>query len=95
MINEYEAILIKHSSPSFPSFLLLTRKLFSKSISKDPEHIPSIMLFNNMILLALANLATLAVADRPAHKSATPSFGEEGHTRVFSMASAPTGMVPH
>jgi hypothetical protein len=24
MINEYEAILIKHSSPSFPSFLLLT-----------------------------------------------------------------------
>lgn len=53
------------------------------------------MLFNNMLLLALTNVATLAVAVRPTHKSATPSFGEEGHTRVFSIASAPTGMVPH
>lgn len=58
------------------------------------------MLFITMLLLALANTLTLAVAARPVEKSATPSFGEEGHTRVFSMASAPTefaspSMVPH
>ena len=55
------------------------------------------MLLNNMLLLALANIASLALAERPAAKSATPTAGE-GHTRVFSMAAAPTsteGMVPH
>lgn len=56
------------------------------------------MLLNNMLLLALANIASLAVADRPAEKSTTHVAGEEGHTRVFSMPPAPTstdGMVAH
>jgi hypothetical protein len=55
------------------------------------------MLANNMLSLALASVATLVVAAHPEHQkpTATPSWGEEGHTRAFSMAATPTGMVPH
>lgn len=58
------------------------------------------MLFLTLTVLAMTNLPSFAVSVRPAEKSATPGSGEEGHTRVFSMASAPTGsatpsMVPH